>query len=165
MKKFIDNILKVIIVSCLIVLSFTAGVWSHKELKSDVSSFSSKPDVPEESSVGILSDRPPVHSLLMRVSAYCPCAICCGDYSDGITASGKKAMVGMIAAPKKYPFGTILNIAGTEYVVEDRGGAITSDVFIRDGRTVYGRLDVFFPTHQAALNWGVQYLMVYEVNQ
>lgn len=162
MKKFIDDVPKVMVLSCLLFLSYSAGVWTYKTLQPNISS---QLEGPEESTMGVSSHRPPTLSLLTRVTAYCPCEICCGEHSDGITASGKKAMPGMIAAPKHIPFGTVLNVGGMEYTVEDRGGAITKDVFIRDGRKVYGRLDVFFTTHQEALNWGVQYLMVYEVKQ
>lgn len=83
-----------------------------------------------------------------RVTAYCPCKICCGRFSDGITASGAKAEGKLIAAPKSIPFGTWIDIEGYGYAeVLDRGGAIKGK-----------RLDVFFPTHQEALNWGVRYV-------
>lgn len=91
----------------------------------------------------------------MRVTAYCSCPLCCGEYSDGITANGHKIRPGdtFVAADKKYAFGTEMIIAGysnSQLVkVLDRGGAIIGD-----------RLDVFFDTHQKALNWGVKYLAV-----
>lgn len=88
-----------------------------------------------------------------RVTAYCPCARCCAPYSDGTTASGKLVTANggrFVAAPKSYPFGTIMEIPGYGSVpVLDRGGAIKGK-----------RLDVFFPTHQEALNWGVKNLRV-----
>ncbi|KKM95448.1 hypothetical protein LCGC14_1188200 [marine sediment metagenome] len=91
---------------------------------------------------------------LYRVTAYCPCKICCGRWADGYTASGKPAVGLIVAAPPNIPFGTVLGIPGYSLraVVQDRGGAITGD-----------RLDVLFATHQEALNWGVQELMVKEV--
>lgn len=91
----------------------------------------------------------------MRVTAYCPCEKCCGEYADGVTACGHKIRKGdaFVAADKKYPFGSEIIIAGynnSEPVkVLDRGGAIRGD-----------RLDVFFHTHQEALKWGVKYLHV-----
>ena len=85
---------------------------------------------------------------IWRVTAYCPCKLCCGVHSDGITASGAKAEGKLIAAPRSIPFGTWIDIKGYGMAeVLDRGGAIK-------GR----RLDVFFPTHQKALNWGVQHI-------
>ncbi len=91
----------------------------------------------------------------MRVTAYCPCSRCCGEYSDGITASGYRIRPGdtFVAADKEYPFGTEMIIPGysSSRVVKvlDRGGAITG-----------GRLDVFFGSHEEALEWGVRNLNV-----
>ena len=91
----------------------------------------------------------------MRVTAYCPCPKCCGNYSDGITACGHKIRQGdfFVAADKMYPFGTEIIIPGyksSEAVkVLDRGGVIRGN-----------RLDVFFNSHQEALKWGVRYLDV-----
>jgi len=86
----------------------------------------------------------------MNVSAYCPCEKCCGKWADGITASGKPAEGLLIAAPPEYAFGTIMEIPGYGMAtVEDRGGAIKGN-----------KIDLLFPTHQEALNWGRQYLKV-----
>lgn len=89
----------------------------------------------------------------MRVTAYCPCPKCCGEYSDGITACGHKVQPGeaFVAADKRYSFGTEMIIAGYNngkpVKVLDRGGAVRGN-----------RLDVFFGTHKEALKWGVKYL-------
>jgi 3D (Asp-Asp-Asp) domain-containing protein len=91
----------------------------------------------------------------MRVTAYCPCPLCCGEYSDGQTACGHEIVPGdvFVAADKKYSFGTEMLVAGYNggkpVKVLDRGGAIRGD-----------RLDVFFASHQEALEWGVRYLDV-----
>ena len=91
----------------------------------------------------------------MRVSAYCSCPKCCGKCSDGITANGHKIKEGdrFVAASRTYPFGTKMLVPGyggdKPVEVKDRGGAIKG-----------ARLDVYFDSHQAALNWGVQYLEV-----
>jgi 3D (Asp-Asp-Asp) domain-containing protein len=91
----------------------------------------------------------------MRVTAYCPCSKCCGNQSDGITASGHKIRRGdtFVAADKRYSFDTEMTIPGYSKTmpvkVLDRGGAIRGN-----------RLDVFFPTHKEARKWGVQYLDV-----
>ena len=88
----------------------------------------------------------------MRVTAYCPCEKCCGKYADGITASGHVIQAGdrFCAASKDYPFGTMITIPGYgKAEVRDRGGAIKEN-----------RLDVYFDTHQEALNWGVKNLTV-----
>lgn len=94
-------------------------------------------------------------SIQMRVTAYCPCRKCCGKYSDGITACGYKIQPGdtFVAADRRYPFGTKMLIPGYSnnqpVQVLDRGSAIKGN-----------RLDVFFATHQEALEWGVKYLEV-----
>ncbi len=86
----------------------------------------------------------------MNVSAYCPCVKCCGIWSDGITASGKPAEGLIIAAPPIYAFGTIMDVPGYGVAtVQDRGGVIKGN-----------KLDLLFPTHQEALNFGRQYLKV-----
>lgn len=94
-------------------------------------------------------------TLSMRVTAYCPCEKCCGDWSDGVTANGHVISHGdrFVAADRRFGFGTKMVIPGyntSETVqVYDRGGAIYNN-----------RLDVFFNTHQEALVWGVQHLEV-----
>ena len=91
----------------------------------------------------------------MRVTAYCPCEKCCGDFADRITASGHKirSTDTLIAADKRYAFGTEMIIpsynADKPVKVLDRGSAIHGD-----------RIDVLFASHQQALNWGVKYLDV-----
>ena len=45
-----------------------------------------------------------------KITAYCPCKKCCGK-SDGITASGVKAIEGItVAMDKSIPFGTKIYI-------------------------------------------------------
>ncbi|MDE5965293.1 MAG: 3D domain-containing protein [Lachnospiraceae bacterium] len=84
------------------------------------------------------------------ITAYCPCAKCCGK-SNGKTASGKTATAGhTIAASKQFAFGTQLVIGGKVYTVEDRGGAIKGK-----------RIDIFFATHKAALQFGRKKMKVY----
>ena len=86
---------------------------------------------------------------IFKVTAYCACIKCCGK-TNGITASGTHATAGRtIATSKQFSFGTKLLINGVTYTVEDRGGAIQGD-----------RIDVYFDTHQQALQWGVKYLPV-----
>lgn len=84
-----------------------------------------------------------------KVTAYCPCAKCCGK-TNGITAMGTHATAGRtVAASGKFAFGTKLNINGHVYTVEDRGGAINGN-----------KIDIFVNSHAEALAWGVRYLPV-----
>lgn len=88
-----------------------------------------------------------------KVTAYCPCAKCCGKAS-GRTAAGTIATAGRtVATSGGFSFGTKLNIGGHIYTVEDRGGAINGN-----------KIDIFVNTHAEALQWGVRYLNVSVVN-
>ena len=80
------------------------------------------------------------------ITAYCSCVQCCGK-NDGITASGVKATEGVtVAMDKSMPFGTKIYIDGVgERIVQDRGGAIKGN-----------RIDLYFDSHQEALNFGRQ---------
>ena len=90
---------------------------------------------------------------IFKVTAYCSCAKCCGK-ATGYTASGTKATAGRtVAASSQFAFGTKLIINGKEYVVEDRGGAVTGN-----------KIDIYMNSHAEALAWGVKYLSV-EVGQ
>lgn len=88
-----------------------------------------------------------------KITAYCPCAKCCGK-TNGITAMGTRATPGRtVAASAKFSFGTKLNINGHTYTVEDRGGAINGN-----------KIDIFVNSHAEALAWGVRYLPVNVAN-
>ncbi len=88
-----------------------------------------------------------------KITAYCPCAKCCGK-ATGRTAAGTKATAGRtVAASSQFAFGTKLNIGGHTYVVEDRGGAVKGN-----------KIDIFVNSHAEALQWGVKYLNVSVVN-
>ena len=101
----------------------------------------------------------------MSISAYCSCKKCCnwkrnwffrpvvasGPHKGqpkkvGITASGRKAKKGTIAADTShYPFGTVMYIPGYGYGrVEDRGSAMKGA----------NKIDIYFPSHKKALEWG-----------
>lgn len=91
----------------------------------------------------------------MRVTAYCPCPKCCGNFSDGITASNHRIRPGdvFVAADKSFRF-------QTELVVPGYNGSQPVKVLDR-GRLIKGnRLDVFFSSHSVAKKWGTRYLDV-----
>ena len=106
----------------------------------------------------------------MEVTAYCSCGKCCSwrrnwygrpvhtsgpnkgkKKAIGMTASGRRAGWGTIAAdPQYYPFGTVMYVPGYGYArVEDTGGAIKGD-----------HIDIWFPSHVRAHAWGRQKLKV-----
>lgn len=90
------------------------------------------------------------------LTAYCPCPICCGAYSNmesPRTASGTTPAAGRtVAAPSDFAFGTKLNIGGVIFTVEDRGGAINGK-----------HLDIYFNTHAEALAFGMRTVAVFRV--
>lgn len=126
--------------------------------------------------VGCSGIRPPrgVKSTLVRmtVTGYCDCGDCCGwerswlrlgtpvySYGPnkgkrkevGITASGTETRHGTAAVDRRlFPFGTIFKIPGYGYArAEDIGGAIKGN-----------HIDLWFPSHDAALRWGRKTLTV-----
>jgi 3D (Asp-Asp-Asp) domain-containing protein len=159
------TVAQIIAGSCLTVAISMSLVLSQSVFasRSDVSQEMTSESLPSHPSA--VTDRPAeVESektddswrvIRMRVTAYCPCSKCCGEYSDGITACNHHIQNGdrFVAADKRYPFGTEMIIPGynasNPVEVKDRGGAIKND-----------KLDVFFNTHDEALAWGVQYLDV-----
>ncbi len=110
--------------------------------------------------------------LEMLVTGYCNCGKCCGwrkkwflfgrpVYSHGkmkgspkkvgVTASGAVAAKGTIAAdPSVYSFGTRMAIPGYGLgTVQDTGGAIKG-----------AHIDIWFPSHAAAIAWGARKVKV-----
>ncbi len=101
-----------------------------------------------------------VNSLQAEVftaTAYCSCKKCCNkDPSSkwyGITASGRKARWGTVAVDRRViGLGTRLKIEGfpkTIFRADDVGGAIKGN-----------HVDLWFPSHRKALEFGRQKLVV-----
>lgn len=108
-------------------------------------------------------------SHLYKVTAYCNCPICINvkEFQDGRFANGDKVHWGGIAADKKVPFGTEVELepfnpadwlavhsllhGRRQFVVTDRGGKIKGK-----------HIDLFIPKskggHEAAKKWGVRYM-------
>ena len=83
-----------------------------------------------------------------KITAYCNCSQCCGKWSGGPTASGTIPTAGRTIAvdPNVIPLGSKVTIDGHTYIAEDTGSAIKGN-----------KIDMFFSSHQEALNWGVKY--------
>jgi 3D (Asp-Asp-Asp) domain-containing protein len=85
---------------------------------------------------------------MVKVTAYCPCPICCGK-NDGITFSGKHARANHTIAvdPSVIPLGSVVYLEGMgTFTAEDVGGAISGH-----------RVDLFMNDHHQALLFGVKY--------
>lgn len=98
-----------------------------------------------------------------RLTAYCGCSKCCGKWGENrpIDENGKpivytanmsiaKEGVTIAADISVLPYGTKVIIDGHEYIVQDRGGSIKEN-----------RIDIYFESHQDALNFGVQYKEIF----
>lgn len=87
-----------------------------------------------------------------KATAYCNCSRCSSSGTD-LTASGvlPKAKHTISANLREFGFGTKLLIDGIVYTVEDTGSFGP------------GAVDIYFDTHQQALNYGVHYVDVYLV--
>lgn len=87
------------------------------------------------------------------ITAYCPCEKCCG-VRTGITASGTIATEGRTIAvdTSLIPYGTKIEIEGIDgiFIAEDCGGAVKGN-----------KLDIFFNSHEKAVEWGRQIRNVY----
>ncbi len=98
-----------------------------------------------------------LHAEVFTATAYCSCKKCCDkDPSNkwyGITASGRKARWGTVAVDRRLiKLGSRLKIEGfpqTIFRADDVGGAIKGK-----------RIDLWFPSHRKALEFGRQKLVV-----
>lgn len=92
-----------------------------------------------------------------EVTGYCTCRICCGNYSPEVTgrtshtASGTVPCAGRTVSvdPRVIPLGSTVCINGHNYIAEDTGSAVKGNI-----------IDMYFDSHQEALNWGRQRLEV-----
>lgn len=86
-----------------------------------------------------------------RITAYCGCSKCTDG--DGLTALMKPPVEGRTVAvdPSVIPYGTVLVINGHEYIAEDSG----------IGWIEEKELDIYFESHEAAKEFGIQWAEVY----
>ena len=93
-------------------------------------------------------EQPPYRVIFANVSAYTADSDECGK-NDGITASGVVARANHTVAMDGVPFGTVVEIEGQTYIVEDRFGGGYTD-----------RIDIFMDTKAEAFRWGRRWLDV-----
>lgn len=111
---------------------------------------------------------------MAEVTAYCPCALCCGDSADGRTANMTRTdrVPYNFAADRSLPFGTRIFIPRglgvldrvradeRTFVVDDRGGALDAEA------RRYGtlRLDLRVKSHAWAVRFGRRMIPVFVNN-
>lgn len=105
----------------------------------------------DEAEAGVL------RTLKMEVTGYCPCPKCCGPGANGVTASGRPVSHngGRFVAADKTVFGF-----GRRLIVPGYAGERPVPVLDRGGAIKGLKLDVFFPTHDQAKQWGRKFLDV-----
>ena len=92
-------------------------------------------------------------------TGYDACVQCCGN-TLGITASGthvhydEDGETTCAVDTSIIPFGTRLLINGRVYVTDDRGSAVIGD-----------HVDLYFPTHQEAVDYATQYVEVFVIQE
>jgi len=99
----------------------------------------------------------PVRTMWMTVTAYSPGKASCGPFADGQTATLHSVMTNamqLVAAdPRVLAYGSMITVPeyadGDIVPVLDCGAAIKGN-----------RLDVLYPTHRRARQWGVQQVPV-----
>ena len=71
------------------------------------------------------------------------------DDTPHITASGKQTRRGIVACPRKYPFGTRVEILGKEYICQDRMNARYDEEW-----------DIWMSTKKEAIQFGRKTLSI-----
>lgn len=86
-----------------------------------------------------------------KITAYCPCKVCCGRYADGLTSTKKDAWAvrGIAADPHRIAYGSTV-------VIPNVGSFVVDDCSTRS-RSETTHLQLRFHSHQEARDWGVQY--------
>lgn len=100
----------------------------------------------------------PVSLGKFKLTAYCPCEICCGKWANnrhnGVVygAIGEELKEGRSIAvdPDIIPYKTEVIINGNTYIAQDCGGGIKGN-----------EIDIYFENHNDALEFGVQYTNIY----
>ena len=83
------------------------------------------------------------------VTSYCPCEECCGQWADGLTATGIPAVPGVAAVdPEVIPLGSVVIIGGQRYLAADTG---VTGLWV----------DVCAAEHQEAEEFGVRTMAVW----
>jgi 3D (Asp-Asp-Asp) domain-containing protein len=149
---------------CIAIGLVIGGIfgWGIATLSEDESSKSTPKPIIE--TVSEPTPEPQIISLgEYKLTAYCSCEKCCGHWANNrpldehgnpivYTANRSVAKQGVTVAADTsvLPFGTVLLIDGHEYIVQDRGGAIKGN-----------RIDVYFDSHEEALQFGVQHKEIF----
>lgn len=105
----------------------------------------------------------PIQTVVYRVTAYCPCEICCGEWAKNrpTDANGNPIVVGSwgvelvdrYSAASPMAFGTQVELDGIGTVeIQDRTAKWVVEEYGED------IIDIYMTDHDAAWNFGVKYI-------
>lgn len=141
MKKYLIGLAVGLLAGCCLLLGWQLGRDAKDAKAADL------PQMEEVMPQIRQQDDSQTQEQTFTVTAYCPCEKSRGAYANGYTATGEKAIQGVTIAadPDVLPMGTEIELDGHTYTVQDTGGAISGN-----------RLDLYFDSHEDALQWGVR---------
>lgn len=146
MTKQLEHKLPIIILTFLCILLFSvpafAGYTDELNGPGVQATEPAEEEAPEPESLGVF-----------KTTAYCSCKKCSGGHN--LTYAGTVPTINhtISADLNVFPLGTKLKINDIIYTVEDKGHGVTGN-----------KLDIFFDSHKAALDYGVQNVEVYKVD-
>lgn len=96
-----------------------------------------------------------------RITAYCACEKCCGEWAKNrpggivVGAAGIELVAGVSCA-SPLPFGTVVEVEGLgTYIVQDRTASWVAEKY--DNKVI----DIYFDSHEAGCEFGLKYANVY----
>ena len=96
-----------------------------------------------------------------RITAYCACEKCCGEWAKNrpggivVGAAGIELVAGVSCA-SPLPFGTVVEVEGLgTYIVQDRTASWVAEKY--DNKVI----DIYFDSHEAACEFGLKFANVY----
>jgi 3D (Asp-Asp-Asp) domain-containing protein len=99
------------------------------------------------------------YELTIEVTAYCPCARCCGKMTGRTSTESNAWRPGIAVCPGALPYGTLIHVPGydrAEWAVTDDTGSAMKKAW-KKGKVL---LDVRMTYHWQAVQWGRQLLTV-----
>ena len=145
---------------CTALIACFSANYEHKPTaqasnSKPISAALSKPELPSNGRVVQAKQR----VVEAKVTAYCPCFLCCGTYSgEGKTSRGRDARKtrGVAVDPKAIAYGSNVTIPGYgTFIADDTGGAMR-----QSWKKGIVHIDLRFHDHKEALKFGVKHLQV-----
>lgn len=162
--RFVAFILALLVIGATIgYIAGRAQAAQNPPLDLEVSTDTQAPETPSAAQESQTEKVPELELIgTFRATAYCPCVKCCGIWSaehpdrgdDYVqrTSSGTIPEEGRTIAADwdVLPEGSEVILDGHSYIVEDRGGAVKGN-----------SIDIFFESHEAAVEFGIQEVELY----